>query len=74
MSVPFLETGSTDPLSDAAAGQLVRGGVLVGALGGNLSHYQLLGYVSSAVLALCVANGVVLTWQAVVGPRIGGRH
>ena len=42
--------------------------------GGNLSHYQLLGYVSSAVLVLCVASGVVLTWQAVVGSRIGGQH
>ncbi len=39
--------------------------------GGNLSHYQLLGYVSLALLGACVITGLVLTWQGVAGPRIG---
>jgi hypothetical protein len=30
---------------------------------GNLSHYQLLGYVSVAILLLCAVSGLVLTWQ-----------
>ncbi|HEC85492.1 MAG: hypothetical protein DRR19_14055 [Candidatus Parabeggiatoa sp. nov. 1] len=37
---------------------------------GNLSHYQLLGYVSLAFLAVCTVSGLVLTWQGIVGPRI----
>ncbi|MDH3588671.1 MAG: multiheme c-type cytochrome [Gammaproteobacteria bacterium] len=37
---------------------------------GNLSHYQLLGYVALAVLAICVFSGLLLTWQGLVGPRI----
>ncbi len=37
---------------------------------GNLSHYQLLGYVSLAALCLCLASGLVLTWQGLDRPRI----
>ncbi len=37
---------------------------------GNLSHYQLLGYISSAILAVCLISGLVVTWQGVVGPRL----
>ncbi|RKZ57470.1 MAG: hypothetical protein DRR08_18900 [Candidatus Parabeggiatoa sp. nov. 2] len=37
---------------------------------GNLSHYQLLGYVSLAFLVVCIVSGLVLTWQGLVGPRI----
>lgn len=37
---------------------------------GNLSHYQLLGYISSAILAVCLVSGLVVTWQGVVGPRL----
>ncbi len=38
---------------------------------GNLSHYQLLGYISLAFLVVCLASGLVLTWQGLVGPRMG---
>lgn len=38
--------------------------------GGNLSHYQLLGYVAVALLAVCVVSGLVLTWQGVAATRI----
>ncbi len=38
---------------------------------GNLSHYQLLGYISVALLLACIVSGVVLTWQGIVGPVIG---
>ncbi len=38
---------------------------------GNLSHYQLLGYIAAAVLGVLLVSGFVLTWQAVFGPRIG---
>ena len=37
---------------------------------GNLSHYQLLGYISTVALATCIVSGLVLTWQGVVGPAI----
>ena len=37
---------------------------------GNLSHYQLLGYISVALLLACFLSGVVLTWQGIVGPVI----
>jgi len=37
---------------------------------GNLSHYQLLGYVSLAFLVICTVSGLVLTWQGIIGPRI----
>ncbi|MBC8308899.1 MAG: hypothetical protein H8E83_00115, partial [Planctomycetes bacterium] len=37
---------------------------------GNLSHYQLLGYISVALLLACIVSGVVLTWQGIVGPVI----
>ena len=37
---------------------------------GNLSHYQLLGYVSLVFLVICSISGLILTWQGVVGPRI----
>ncbi len=30
---------------------------------GNLSHYQLLGYIATAILSVCLVSGVVLTWQ-----------
>jgi hypothetical protein len=39
--------------------------------GGNLCHYRLLGYASLALLSACVMTGLVLTWQGIVGPRIG---
>ena len=35
---------------------------------GRLSHYQLLGYVSFALVAVCMVSGLVLTWFGVVGP------
>jgi hypothetical protein len=38
---------------------------------GSLSHYQLLGYGTMAVLFICLGSGLVLTWQAALGPRIG---
>lgn len=38
--------------------------------GGNLSHYQLLGYLGSAVVALCFASGLVVTWQGISGPAM----
>lgn len=38
--------------------------------GGNLSHYQLLGYLSLAALALCVLSGLPLVWWGVAGPGI----
>jgi len=38
---------------------------------GNLSHYQLLGYTSLAFLVVCIASGLVLTWQGIAGPAIG---
>lgn len=38
--------------------------------GGNLSHYQLLGYIALTLLALCVISGFIVTWQGWVGPRI----
>jgi hypothetical protein len=37
---------------------------------GNLSHYQLMGYIAFALLAACLLSGVVLTWQAALGTRI----
>lgn len=37
---------------------------------GNLSHFQLLGYVALGLLATCVVSGLVVTWQGVVGPRM----
>ncbi len=38
--------------------------------GGNLSHHQLLGYAALVVLVACVASGVILTVQGLIGPRI----
>ena len=38
---------------------------------GKLSHYQLLGYISVALLLACIVSGLVLTWQGIVGPAIG---
>lgn len=37
---------------------------------GNLSHYQLLGYIATAILGVCLVSGTVVTWQGVVGPRL----
>lgn len=37
---------------------------------GNLSHYQLMGYLATALLAGCIASGLVVTWQGLVGPRM----
>jgi len=37
---------------------------------GNLSHYQLLGYLSLVALLVCIVSGLVLTWQGLVGTRI----
>jgi hypothetical protein len=37
---------------------------------GNLSHYQLLGYVALLVLIACVASGLVLGWQGLFATRI----
>ena len=39
---------------------------------GNLSHYQLLGYLALGVLLVCTVTGLVLTWQGIAGPAIGG--
>ncbi|MCP4759815.1 MAG: hypothetical protein GY894_07440 [Planctomycetes bacterium] len=38
---------------------------------GNLSHYQLMGYIAVALLLACLVSGVVLTWQGAFGTRIG---
>ncbi len=38
--------------------------------GGNLSHHQLLGYAALLMLVICVASGLVLTAQGLLGPRI----
>jgi hypothetical protein len=37
---------------------------------GNLSHYQLLGYMSLAVLTVCVFSGLFLGWQGLWDTRI----
>ncbi|MDP6058332.1 MAG: hypothetical protein QGH33_05540, partial [Pirellulaceae bacterium] len=37
---------------------------------GNFSHYQLLGYIAAALVAICIVSGLVVTWQGVVGPRM----
>ncbi|MCH7510221.1 MAG: hypothetical protein IIB68_10365 [Proteobacteria bacterium] len=37
---------------------------------GRLSHYQLLGYVSAALLTMCIITGLLLTWSGFVGPAI----
>jgi hypothetical protein len=37
---------------------------------GNLSHYQLLGYISLAVLLFCVLSGLILTWQGLASTGI----
>ncbi|MCH8317699.1 MAG: hypothetical protein IIA88_04275 [Bacteroidetes bacterium] len=37
---------------------------------GRLSHYQLLGYVSAALLTVCIITGLLLTWSGFVGPAI----
>ncbi len=39
-------------------------------VGGKLSHYQLLGYISAAALLIVFVSGFVLTWQATFGIRI----
>ncbi len=38
---------------------------------GKFNHYQLLGYVSGVLLLALFASGLVLTWQALFGTRIG---
>ncbi len=37
---------------------------------GKLSHYQLLGYISVAMMLACVVSGFVVTWQGLIGPRM----
>ena len=37
---------------------------------GNLSHYQLLGYLGAVLLLACVISGVVVTWQGLFGSRM----
>lgn len=37
---------------------------------GKLSHFQLLGYLALVALMLCIASGLVTTWQGLVGPRM----
>ncbi|MFQ5491774.1 MAG: hypothetical protein ACE5GE_13730, partial [Phycisphaerae bacterium] len=37
---------------------------------GKFNHYQLLGYLSAAVLAVLCVSGVVLTWQGLFGVRM----
>ncbi|MDM8560895.1 multiheme c-type cytochrome [Candidatus Parabeggiatoa sp. HSG14] len=37
---------------------------------GKLSHYQLLGYVALAFLAICMLSGFILTWQGIFETRI----
>ncbi|MEN8133030.1 MAG: hypothetical protein ABFS45_23195, partial [Pseudomonadota bacterium] len=37
---------------------------------GNLSHFQLLGYISFLLLFICTISGLVLTWQSLLGSRI----
>ena len=38
--------------------------------GGNLSHYQVIGYIAAGLLLLCSVTGLVVTWQGAVGPRM----
>lgn len=37
---------------------------------GNFNHVQLLGYIASALIVVCIVSGTVLTWQALFGTRI----
>ncbi len=37
---------------------------------GNLSHFQLLGYIAWAILAICIVSGLIVTYQGLVGPRM----
>ncbi len=37
---------------------------------GNLSHFQLLGYIALALLVISTISGLVVTWQGLVGPRM----
>lgn len=37
---------------------------------GNLSHYQLFGYIAVALLAACAISGIVITWQGALGARM----
>ncbi len=37
---------------------------------GNLSHFQLLGYIAFALLVVSAASGFVVTWQGLIGPRM----
>jgi len=39
----------------------------------SLTHVKLVGYLGLVLTALCIASGVVLTWQALFGIRIGYR-
>jgi hypothetical protein len=38
---------------------------------GNLSHYQVMGYLALVFLGVCCVSGLFLTWQGVFGSRIG---
>lgn len=38
--------------------------------GGNLSHFQLLGYFGAVILLVCLASGVVVTWQGLFEPAM----
>lgn len=37
---------------------------------GNLSHYQVLGYIAAVLILACLASGIVVTWQGFAGPRL----
>ena len=37
---------------------------------GNLSHFQLLGYVAAGLLVVSAISGFVVTWQGLTGPRM----
>lgn len=38
--------------------------------GGNLSHYQLLGYSAAVLVLLCLLTGLIVTWQALFSDRL----
>ncbi len=43
---------------------------MVARVGGNLSHYQVTGYVALALLVVALASGLVLTWQGLFATAI----
>ncbi|MCA9289528.1 MAG: hypothetical protein KDA25_00265 [Phycisphaerales bacterium] len=75
--LPFSVFNQVGVLVHTAAGLIVLGPTIWYIVrhwtirrGGNLSHYQLLGYLAAVVLLICLVSGVVVTVNGVVGPRL----